>query len=251
LADNLWRSAACILQPDFMVAVIESSLILYRVALMPPRIESGPLDPAHHQQGMEGASAAPGMTMQIPALVPARTALVVMHYQTDILALFPSVAPTLLANTRQLCDAARAKSVSIYFARIHFSPDYAEVSPLNKNGQEIKQLGLFVDDKIAPELGQQDTEPLIIAHRASVFFGTDLQAQLGARGIDTLLMVGIASTGVVLSSVAYASDADFRLFTVKDCCYDPDQVVHDHLFSTAFESRTTVLSLADALLLLA
>ncbi|MOA66048.1 Isochorismatase family protein [compost metagenome] len=75
--------------------------------------------------------------------------------------------------------------------------------------------------------------------------------RLSAQGIDTLMMVGIASTGVVLSSVAYASDADFRLLTVKDCCYDPDEVVHERLFATAFESRTTVLTLAEALALLA
>jgi nicotinamidase-related amidase len=187
----------------------------------------------------------------IPAIVPAQTALLVMHYQTDIMELFPSVAPTLLANTRKLCDAARRSGVSVYFAKIQFSPGYPEVSPLNKNGQGVKQLGLFVDDEISPELGRQPNEPLIIAHRASVFFGTDLQARLSAQGVDTLLMVGIASTGVMLSSVAYASDADFRLFTVKDCCYDPDGVVHDHLFSTAFESRTAVLSLTGALALLA
>ncbi len=180
-------------------------------------------------------------------MIAARTALLVMHYQTDIMALFPSVAPTLLANTRKLCDAARARGVSVYFAKIHFSPGYPEVSPLNRNGQGIRRLGLFVEDRISPELGRLDSEPLIIAHRASVFFGTDLQVRLSAQGIDTLLMVGIASTGVMLSSVAYASDADFRLLTVKDCCYDPDPVVHDHLFSTAFDSRTTVLSLADAL----
>ncbi len=191
------------------------------------------------------------MTTQMPAIVPAKTALLVMHYQTDILELFPSVAPTLLANTRRLCDAARDKGVSVYFAKFHFSPGYPEVSPLNKNGQGVKQLGLFVEDQVSPELGRQANEPIIIAHRASVFFGTDLQVRLSAQGIDTLIMVGIASTGVMLSSVAYASDADFRLFAVKDCCYDPDQVVHDHLFATAFESRTTVLSLADALALLA
>jgi nicotinamidase-related amidase len=188
---------------------------------------------------------------QIPAIEPARTALVVMHYQTDILGLFPSVAPVLLANTRKLCDAARAKGVGVYFVNLRFSPGYPEVSPSNKNGQGIKRLGLFIDDQTAPELGQQADEPLIVAHRASVFFGTGLEVRLSARGIDSLIMVGIASTGVVLSSVAYASDADFRLYTVKDCCYDPDHVVHEHLFSTAFESRTTVLSLADALLLLA
>jgi maleamate amidohydrolase len=185
------------------------------------------------------------------AITPAHTALIVMHYQTDILGLFPSVAPALLANTRKLCDAARAKGVSVYFANLRFSPGYPEVSPLNKNGQGIRQLGLFVDDRIAPELGRQAHEPVTIAHRASVFFGTDLQVRLSAQGIDSLIMVGIASTGVMLSSVAYASDADFRLYTVKDCCYDPDQVVHEHLFSTAFDSRTTVLSLADALQLLA
>ncbi len=188
---------------------------------------------------------------QLPAIAPAQTALLVMHYQTDILGLFPSVAQALLANTRRLCDAARTKGVSVYFANLRFSPGYPEVSPLNKNGQGIKQLGLFIDDQISPELGQRACEPVIVAHRASVFFGTDLQARLLAQGIDTLIMVGIASTGVVLSSVAYASDADFRLYTVKDCCYDPDPVVHEHLFSTAFDSRTSVLSLADALLLLA
>ncbi|UXU91667.1 isochorismatase family cysteine hydrolase [Burkholderia sp. S-53] len=184
------------------------------------------------------------------AIVPSQTALLVMHYQTDILGLFPSVAPELLANTRRLCDAARAGGVGVWFANLHFSPGYPEVSPLNKNGQGIKRLGLFVDDGPSPELGRRDNEPVIEAHRASVFFGTDLQARFAALGIDTLILVGIASTGVVLSSVAYASDADFRLYTVKDCCYDPDQVVHEHLFDTAFESRTTVLSLEDALRLL-
>ncbi|MDN5925482.1 MAG: cysteine hydrolase [Hyphomicrobiales bacterium] len=185
------------------------------------------------------------------AIESVQTALIVMHYQTDILGFFPLVAPTLLANTRKLCDAARAKGVSVYFANLRFSPGYPEVSPLNKNGQGLRHLGLFVDDWTAPELGQQASEPVIIAQRASVFYGTDLQARLFSQGIDSLIMVGIASTGVVLSSVAYASDADFRLYTVKDCCYDPDQVVHEHLFSTAFDSRTTVMSLADALPLLA
>lgn len=182
---------------------------------------------------------------------PARTALLVMHYQTDITALFADAAPTLLGNTRQLCDAARRKGVSVYFAQIRFSPGYPEVSPMNRNGQGIRESGLFTTDDIAPELARRPTEPIIIARRASVFHGTDLQVRLSASGIDTLIMVGIASTGVVLSSVAQASDADYRLYTVKDCCFDPDEVVHERLFATAFASRTTVLNLADALALLA
>ncbi|WP_261546171.1 isochorismatase family cysteine hydrolase [Burkholderia multivorans] len=203
---------------------------------------------AHHAADVASGSHA---FASPPPVVPGRTALLVMHYQTDILGLFPSVAPMLLANTRRLCDAARATGVAVYFANLRFSPGYPEVSPLNKNGQGIKQLGLFIDDCTSPELGRRDSEPLIVAHRASVFFGTDLQARLAAQRIDSLIMVGIASTGVMLSSVAYASDADFRLYTVKDCCYDTDEIVHEHLFATAFESRTTVLSLERALQLLA
>lgn len=49
----------------------------------------------------------------IPRIAPSRTALLVMHYQTDILGLFPSVAPELLSNTRRLCDAARAAGVGV------------------------------------------------------------------------------------------------------------------------------------------
>ena len=148
----------------------------------------------------------------VPAIVPSSTALLVMHYQTDILGLFPSVAPELLANTRRLCDAARAGGIGVWFANLRFSPGYPEVSPRNKNGQGIKQLGLFINDGPCPELGRQDDEPLIVAHRASVFFGTDLQARLVEQGVDSLIMVGIASTGVMLSSIAHASDADFRLY---------------------------------------
>jgi hypothetical protein len=69
---------------------------------MSPPVERESVDSADHQQGMESAADARSVTMQIAAIDPAQTALVVMHYQTDILALFPSVAPTLLSNTRKL-----------------------------------------------------------------------------------------------------------------------------------------------------
>ena len=137
-----------------------------------------------------------------------------MHYQTDIMELFPSVAPP-CSPIPDSCATPRGAGVAVYFAKIHFSPGYPEVSPLNKNGQGIKQLGLFVHDRISPELGQRDDEPLIIAHRASVFYGTDLQVRLSAQGIDTLILVGVASTGVMLSTIAHASDADYRLYSVR------------------------------------
>jgi len=62
--------------------------------------------------------------------------------------------------------------------------------------------------------------------RASVFHGTSLDAGFRTRGIGTFVMAGISTTGVILSSAARASDADYDVRLVKDCCYDPDQEVH-------------------------
>ena len=132
-------------------------------------------------------------------------------------------------------------------SRTPVQPRLSGSQPAQQERPGIKQLGLFINDGPCPELGRQDDEPLIVAHRASVFFGTDLQARLVEQGVDSLIMVGIASTGVMLSSIAHASDADFRLEYGQGLLADPDPVVHEHLFATAFESRTTVLSLADAL----
>ncbi|WP_250633687.1 isochorismatase family cysteine hydrolase [Pinirhizobacter soli] len=184
-------------------------------------------------------------------IMAASTALLVMHYQTDILGLFPSVSAQLIANTCALTRAARTKGVAVYFCRIAFSANYAQISKMNKNGSGLAASGMFVNNQIIPELGRRPEEPEIVAHRASVFYGTDLQVRLSAKGIDTLILAGVASTGVVLSTIAHASDADYRIYTVKDCCYDPDMVVHEHLFETAFASRSVVLSLADALVALA
>ncbi|MGH7440727.1 MAG: cysteine hydrolase family protein [Polyangiaceae bacterium] len=46
--------------------------------------------------------------------------------------------------------------------------------------------------------------------------GTDLDMILRANGIDTLVLGGIATSGVVLSTVRHAADADYRLVVVAD-----------------------------------
>ncbi|MDC9152421.1 isochorismatase family protein [Escherichia coli] len=57
--------------------------------------------------------------------------------------------------------------------------------------------------------------------RASVFYGTALDADLRTRGVSTLVMAGISTTGVVLSSVAWASDADYDVRLVPGLLLRP------------------------------
>jgi nicotinamidase-related amidase len=68
---------------------------------------------------------------------------------------------------------------------------------------------------------------------------------LRANHLDTLVLFGIATSGVVLSTLLEASDADFRLAVIKDCCADLDVGLHDALIERLFPSRATVVSAAD------
>ena len=70
--------------------------------------------------------------------------------------------------------------------------------------------------------------------------GTDLEMVLRARGIDTLVLLGIATSGVVLSTVRHAADADYQLVVVSDCCADADEEVHRVLTEKVLVRQATV-----------
>ncbi len=63
---------------------------------------------------------------------------------------------------------------------------------------------------------------------------------LRAKEIDTLILFGIATSGVVLSTLLHASDEDYRLIVVKDCCADLDVEGHNYLVERLFPAWATV-----------
>ena len=79
---------------------------------------------------------------------------------------------------------------------------------------------------IHPAAAAREGEPIVVKHRISPFVGTDLETLLRASGIDTLVLAGVSTSGVVLPTVRHAGDLDYRLVVVRDCCADPDAEVH-------------------------
>ena len=65
---------------------------------------------------------------------------------------------------------------------------------------------------------------------------------LRANDIDTLVLFGIATSGVVLSTLIEASDADYRLAVIGDCCADLDSALHDCLIQRFFPKRGSVFT---------
>lgn len=184
------------------------------------------------------------------ALDPARTALLLLHYQDDILSIFAAAGiEAQVARMTALAAAARAAGIPVICVRIGFSPDYREISPLNRNGRMIRGFGLFTAD-VVPEGLRAPGDTVLTGHRVSAFQGTALEQHLRARGTDTLLMAGITTTGVVVSTLCDASDRDYRILLVEDGCFDPDAEAHAGLLRTAFATRAEILSTNDAIALI-
>ena len=68
---------------------------------------------------------------------------------------------------------------------------------------------------------------------------------LNGGGVDTLVLTGIATSGVVLSTLRYAADLDYRLVVLADACADADDEVHRVLTTKAFPRQADVLTVAQ------
>ena len=73
-------------------------------------------------------------------------------------------------------------------------------------------------DRVAPRTG----DIVVRKVRVGAFSTTDLDAQLRERGVDTLILAGISTSGVVLSTVRDASDRDYRVVVLADATADPE-----------------------------
>jgi nicotinamidase-related amidase len=78
--------------------------------------------------------------------------------------------------------------------------------------------------------------------RVGPFGTTDLDDQLRSRGIDTLILAGISTSGVVLSAVRDAHDRDYRLIVVSDLCADPESGAHTFLIERIFPRQAEVIT---------
>ena len=82
---------------------------------------------------------------------------------------------------------------------------------------------------------------------ASAFFGTSLAATLTARGIDTLYICGLSTSGCIRASATDALQHGFRPLVVADACGDREQRLHDANLLDLQAKYADVLGLDEAL----
>ena len=183
-------------------------------------------------------------------LDPQCTAVLCMDFQVGIGQNFAGAdSHGLLERTAALLDAARQAGAKVGYVKVGFRPGYPEVSPNNLAFSTIRSSGRFEGDapgaEIHPQVAPREDEFIVTKHRYGAFPGTDLDMILRANGIDTLVLAGISTSGVVLSTVRHAADADYRIVVVADCCTDPDPEVHRVLTEKVFPRQARVMGGAE------
>ena len=175
-----------------------------------------------------------------------RSVLLVMDYQVGIVAMHAAGSAAALERATAVLAAARRAGLPVIYITVGFRQGYPEVSARNQSFSAISQSGRFVlgeaDTEIHPTLAPHAGDLIVVKHRVSAFAGTELQTILRAREIDTLVLFGIATSGVVLSTIRHAADTDYRIIVVKDCCLDRDEEVHRCLIEKVFPRQATVLT---------
>lgn len=189
------------------------------------------------------------MNETTPTIDPHHAMLLVMDYQPAILDNVPG-ATELLLRLAGAIAAARSSGVRIGYVRLGFDDaDYEAMPDANKGFTGVAASRRMhheapetaIHDAVAPEPG----DLIVRKTRVGAFSTTDLDLQLRERKIDTLILAGITTSGVVLTTVREAADRDYRLYVLADASFDRDQDVHALLTQKVFPRQTHVISIAD------
>ena len=174
------------------------------------------------------------------------TALLIMDYQSGIVSGVAEKDPDLLNRTAAVLAAARAANLPIIYIVVQFREGYPEVSPRNRSFSSIRESGRMLAGSPGTEIHTQveprPGEVVVAKRRVGAFSTTDLETILRAQGITSLVLCGIATSGVVLSTVRWAADMDYELVVVEDCCADRDDEVHRVLTQKVFPRQASVVS---------
>ena len=173
------------------------------------------------------------------AIDPARTALVAVHLQNDIVGADGAFAPFFRAEidrvgtiptAAQLLDAARAAGPRVIYTRVAWRPGYPDLvanSPLlnivaQQNCLVEGSRGAAITDEVAPQDGD-----LVVTHqRVGGFAGNVLDVLLREAGADTVVCCGVATNASVEGTARGASDLGYRVIVAADACSAASAAAH-------------------------
>lgn len=146
-------------------------------------------------------------------------------------------------------ERAEAAGLLVVLVHIAFRSGYPETSARNKvfSSGNPRSPMVIGDPSVEPHarLLRGHGEVVVTKKRVSAFTGSDLEIVLRSRDVTHLVVAGIATSGVVLSTVRDAADRDYELTVLQDLCLDVDEEVHRVLTTKVFTRQADVVVAAD------
>ena len=181
----------------------------------------------------------------------ARSALMIMDIQGAVVERLEQ-PDALLASIRRALEHARASGALVIYVRIAFRTGAPEVHRRNRifshlsgsDGYDEDDAATQIDPSVAPLAG----EIVVTKRRVSAFAGSDLDMILRSSSVEELVLCGISTSGVVLSTLRQAADLDYELVVLEDACADLDPEVHRVLLEKVFPRQADVMTVDDWIL---
>jgi len=173
-----------------------------------------------------------------------KTALLLMDLQNVIVDRYVD-KPDFIDRIKQTKAAAHKAGMPVIYVVVKFREQFPEVSKNNKAFSAVLQGAFPLHDgnpagDIYGELAPEGNDIVVTKRRVSAFCGSDLEVVLRAQEISHIVLTGIATSGVVLSTLREAADKDYKITVLSDCCYDKDEEVHRVLTEKVFPSQAEV-----------
>lgn len=167
-----------------------------------------------------------------------KTAILIMDFINDIVNSDSKFAKSaslveknnVINNANQVIQYGRDNNILIIFVKVGFSASYKECpqnSPLFSKAKEFQAYQLNTwGTEFHPELITKPEDLVVIKHRVSAFYATDLLAILSANAIESLILLGVSTDFVVQTTAREAHDRDYNVTIITDACAADSEKTH-------------------------
>ena len=160
-------------------------------------------------------------------------ALVVMDVQQRVFERY--VQDTLfLFRVGQVIRIARRTGIPVLYVAVGLKSGHPEVS--------VRTLAFSGATQFHLDPAPQAETLVVTKRRVSAFAGSDLEANLEALGVDSLVLAGVATGGVLQSTLRQATDLGFKTTVLADACLGADPEVHRVLMAKVFPRHADVFT---------
>ncbi|WP_432826148.1 isochorismatase family protein [Dactylosporangium sp. CA-092794] len=131
---------------------------------------------------------------------------------------------------RTLLKHARSAGVPVFYTQWTVAPDGSDIGVYGRKRDLLSTQGWALEGsegaEIHPAVAPEPGDVVMVKKKPSGFHGTPLLGLLIDRGIDTVIVVGGATSNCVRATAIDSASYNFRTIVVEDCVFDRIDVSH-------------------------